>query len=130
MQPLAFIHPTRVYDPTRPDTLVRAPADIEAWLRRHPALAAERAQPVTVGGARGVRFEVRGPPSGRYLEDCADTPCKKLFHTAGIQVSAIRPGQAIELTLLDVDGEPVVIAVAPASRDEAQRVIEELRFPQ
>jgi hypothetical protein len=130
VQPLAFVHPLRVYAPTRPDTLVSAPANLQAWLRRHPAVAAGRAEPVTVGGARGVRFEVRGPPGGRYLEDCARTPCKKLFDTAGIQVSAIRPGQAIELTLLDVRGETVIIAIDPAVADEARRVLDKLRFPQ
>ena len=129
VQPLAFIHPTQVYDPTRPDTLVRAPADIEAWLRKHPALSADPAEPVSVGGADGVRFTVRGPPDGRYLEECAGTRCKKLFYTEGIQVFAIRPGQEIELTVLDVDGEPVVIGVDPAVRAEAQQVIDEMRFP-
>jgi hypothetical protein len=127
--PLAFVHPVRVYDPRRGDTLVRAPADIEAWLRDHPAVAAGRAEPVTVGGARGVRFEIRGPGEGRYLEVCGDTPCKKLFYTGGVQVFAIRPGSVIELTVLDVGGETLVIAVDPPSADKAQRVIETLSFP-
>jgi hypothetical protein len=128
IQPLSFIHPVEVYDPRRPDTLVRGPADIEAWLREHPAVDASRAEQVTVGGERAVRFEIRGPKNGRYLEQCADRPCKRLFYTAAIQVFAIQPGATIELTLVDVGGETVVIAVDPAFREKAYRVIETLRF--
>jgi hypothetical protein len=126
--PLTLVHPVQVFDPRRSDSLVPAPPDIEAWLRDHPAVAAGRAEPVTVGGSRGVRFEIRGPKDGRYLEVCGDTPCKKLFYTMGVQVFAIRPGAVIELTVVEVDGETLVIAVHPAFARKAQRVIETLSF--
>jgi hypothetical protein len=127
--PLSFIHPVQVYDPRRPDTPVRAPADIEAWLRDHPAVAAGPAEPVTVGDLRGKRFVIRGPKDGRYLEDCADKPCKKLFLTQSINVFAISPRSRIDLTVLDVGDETVVISVDPAFAGYAQRVIDTVRFP-
>lgn len=128
VQPLAFVHPDQVYDARRPDTLVRAPADIEAWLRKHPAVDAGRGEAVSVGDEEAVRFEIRGRKDGRYLEVCEDRPCKKLFYTSGIQVFAIQPGATIELTLVDVGGETVVIAVDPTFREKAHRVVETLRF--
>jgi hypothetical protein len=57
---LGFVNVQKVYKPTRTGTLnlVDAPKDMVGWFQQHPYLQTSKPEPVTVGGVKGVQFDV------------------------------------------------------------------------
>ncbi len=59
---LSFVNAQEVYvyEPTRTGTpnLVKAPEEMVGWFQQHPYLQTSKPEPVTVGGVKGVQFDV------------------------------------------------------------------------
>src|SRR5918997_2771851 len=57
---LGFANVQQVYKPNRtgPPNLVDAPKDMVGWFQQHPYLQTSKPEPVTVGGVKGVQFDV------------------------------------------------------------------------
>src|SRR3712207_5940644 len=57
---LGFVNAQEVYKPTRTGTpnVVEAPKDMVGWFQQHPYLRTDKPEPVTVGGVKGVQFDV------------------------------------------------------------------------
>src|SRR5919202_4215406 len=57
---LGFLNVQEVYNTPRTGTPngVDAPKDIAGWLQQHPYLQTSKPEPVTVGGVKGVQFDV------------------------------------------------------------------------
>src|ERR687898_77269 len=57
---LGFVNLQEVYKPTTTGSaiVVDAPKNIAGWLQQHPYLQTSKPEPVTVGGVKGVQFDV------------------------------------------------------------------------
>src|SRR5215208_6508921 len=57
---LGFVNAQEVYKPTKTGTpnVVEAPEDMVGWFQQHPYLQTDKPGPVTVGGFKGVQFDV------------------------------------------------------------------------
>src|SRR5918995_5773351 len=57
---LAFVNAQEVYKPTRTGepNVVDAPKDMVGWLQQHPYLQTSKPEPVTVGGVKGLQFDM------------------------------------------------------------------------
>jgi hypothetical protein len=70
---LSFLNIQEAYKPTRTATpnLVDAPKDMVAWTQQHPYLQTSKPEPVTVGGVKGVQFDVvLGDRPQSYIPTC------------------------------------------------------------
>src|SRR5918995_6872608 len=57
---ITFLNAQEVYKPTKTGTpnVVDAPRNIDGWLQQHPYLQTSNPEPVTVGGVKGVEFDM------------------------------------------------------------------------
>src|SRR5215204_4182084 len=57
---LNFTNVQEVYKPTKTGSaiVVDAPKNIDGWLQQHPYLQTSKPEPVTVGGVKGLQFDV------------------------------------------------------------------------
>jgi hypothetical protein len=57
---LGFVTVQEVYKPTKTGgpNVVDAPEDMVGWFQQHPYLQTSKPEPVTVGGVKGLQFEV------------------------------------------------------------------------
>jgi hypothetical protein len=60
MRGIGFVNPQEVYKPTKTGSLnvMEVPEDMVGWFQQHPYLQTDKPEPVTVGGVKGVRFDV------------------------------------------------------------------------
>src|SRR5215207_8429536 len=89
---LGFVNVQEVYKPTRTGTanVVDAPEDMVGWLQQHPYLQTSKPEPITVGGVKGLQFDVVvGDRPQNYIPTCTsiigNPNCVDLFRlrTAG-----------------------------------------------
>ncbi len=138
---LGFTNIHEVYKPTRTGTpnVVDAPEDMVGWFQHHPYLRTSEPEPVTVGGVKGVQFEVvvkdlpenySGPCVG-YLGDCMD-----IFESSGGVgwIAFMKDNKQRLFVLEDVKGKTVTMGFTiPATEfDEqapkAQKVIDSVEW--
>jgi hypothetical protein len=139
---ITFLNVQEVYKPTttgKPN-VVDAPKNIDGWLQQHPYLQTSKPEPVTVGGVKGVQFEVVvGDLPQNYIGQCtsiAGNPnCVDLFRLrTGGPVLLVEGEKAGVIVLEDVEGETVGIGfVSPASEfgefaPEAQKVLDSVEW--
>jgi hypothetical protein len=55
---LAFWKVQEVYKPGTTLEVVEAPKDLVGWFQQHPYLQTDKPEPITVGGVKGVEFDV------------------------------------------------------------------------
>src|SRR5215218_4495342 len=57
---IGFVNAQEVYKPTKTGTpnVVDAPEDMVGWFQQHPYLQTDKPEPVTVGGVKGMQFDV------------------------------------------------------------------------
>jgi hypothetical protein len=137
-----FSNAQEVYKPTKTGSaiVVDAPKDMVGWLQQHPYLQTSQPEPVTVGGVKGVEFDVGvGDLPKGYNPTCSsiigDPNCVDLVRTSTgglLFVAEGYPGRVIVLE--DLEGETVTIGFfSPASEfeefvPEAQKVIDTVKW--
>ena len=139
---ITFLNVQEVYKPTRTGSanVVDAPKDIVGWEQQHPYLQTSNPEPVTVGGVKGVKFEVvLGEVPQTYSGTCtslvSDTNCVDLFRlSTGGQIPVVEGEKVRVIVLEDLEGETVTIGSgSPASEfeefvPEAQKVIDTVKW--
>ena len=138
---LGFANVQEVYKPTRTvSQIVNAPKDMVGWFQQHPYLQTSKPEPVTVGGVKGLQFEVvMGDRPQYYIPTCTsiigNPNCVDLFRlSTGEPILLVEGDKAGIIVLEDVEGETVTIGfVSPASEfgehaPEAQKVLESVEW--
>jgi hypothetical protein len=138
---LAFVNAQEVYKPTKTGTpnVVEAPEDMAGWFQQHPYLRTSEPEPVTVGGVKGVQFEVvvkdlpenySGPCTTGELGDCVD-----IFESSGVGwIAFLKDNKQRQFVLEDVKGKTVAMGFTiPATEfdeqaPEAQKVIDTVKW--
>ena len=139
---LGFVNVQEVYKPTKTGSaiVVDAPKDMVGWLQQHPYLQTSQPEPVTVGGVKGVEFDVGvGDLPKGYNPTCSsiigDPNCVDIsrLSTGGLLFGA--EGYPVRVIVLeDLEGETVTIGFfSPASEfeefvPEAQKVIDSVKW--
>lgn len=114
-QELAFLRISQVADPSirgLAASQISVPADLYAWLRDHPDLRVGPAEPVTVAGIPGKRFDVR-PQFDRPAH--VDPWCRRnrLFDCTYLAPGLTPPsGAHLRMTLLRPGPQPLLIVMA------------------
>jgi hypothetical protein len=139
---LGFVNVQDVYKPTKTGgaNIVDAPKNIDGWLQQHPYLQTSEPEPVTVGGVKGVQFEVvvGDLPKG-YNPTCStivgNPNCVDLVRLSTGEPIFLAEGYKVGVIVLeDLEGETVTIGfVSPASEyeelvPEAQKVIDTVKW--
>jgi hypothetical protein len=143
---LSFANVQEVYKPTKTGTpnVVEAPKDMVGWFQHHPYLQTDKPEPVTVGGVKGVQFDV-------LVEDLRrrSTPvCVAGYPPPGHCVDLFRPSSRLPggviavyeedkvriIVLEDVKGEEVTIGFSSPAAEfdefalEAQRLLDSIEW--
>jgi hypothetical protein len=139
---LAFVNAQWVFKPTKTGTprVVEAPEDMVGWFQQHPYLQTSEPEPVTVGGVKGVQFEVvvkdlpenYSGPCEWYLGDY----CVDIFESAGGvgSIPFLKDNKQRLFVLEDVKGKTVTMGFTiPATEfdeqaPEAQKVIDSVEW--
>ncbi len=126
----------RIYKPAKTGTpnAVEAPEDMVSWFQQHPYLQTDKPEPATVGGVKGVQFDVVVEVPDDYYSVCG-SDCVGLFRlSTGITVSLWEGDKGRLIVLDDVKGETVTLGfVSPATEfdefaPEAQKVIDTVEW--
>jgi hypothetical protein len=139
---LGFVNLQDVYKPTKTGSaiVVDAPKNIDGWLQQHPYLQTSNPEPVTVGGVKGVEFDVAvGDLPKGYNPTCSSivgTPnCVDLGRlSTGGQIFVAGGDKMRVIVLEDVEGETVTIGFfSPPSEfeefvPEAQKVLDSVEW--
>src|SRR5215218_6018416 len=138
---LGFANVQEIYKPTRTvSQIVDAPKDMVGWFQQHPYLQTSKPEPVTVGGVKGLQFEVVvGDRPQNYIPICTsivgNPNCVDLFRlSTGEPILLVEGDKAGVIVLEDVEGETVTIGfVSPASEfgelaPRAQKVLESVEW--
>jgi hypothetical protein len=139
---LGFVNVQEAYKPTKTGTpnVVDAPEDMVGWLQQHPYLQTSKPEPVTVGGVKGVQFEVVvGDRPQNYIPVCTtivgNPNCVDLFRlSTGWPILLVEGEKVRAIVLEDVGGETVTIGFSsPASEfgelaPEAQKVLDSVEW--
>jgi len=139
---LNFTNVQEVYKPTKTGSanVVDTPKDMVGWQQQHPYLQTSKPEPVTVGGVKGLQFDViLGELPQTYSGSCTaivgNPNCVDLFRlSTGEPILLVEGDKAGIIVLEDVEGETVTIGfVSPASEfgehaPEAQKVLESVEW--
>src|SRR5918998_4789223 len=142
---LGFVNAQWVFKPTKTGTpqLVEPPEDMVGWFQQHPYLRTSEPEPATVGGVKGVQFEVvvkdlpenySGPCvgySGDFSGNCVD-----IFESAGGvgPIFFMKDNKQRLIVLEDVKGKTVTMGFTiPATEfdeqaPEAQKVLDTVEW--
>jgi hypothetical protein len=134
---LGFVNAQEVYKPTKTGTpnVVEAPEDLVGWFQQHPYLQTDKPEPVTVGGVKGVQFDVvvEDLPEDHY--GVCGSDCVDLFRlSTGFQVSQVETDKVRLIVLEDVKEETVIIGFVSLATEfdefapEAQKVIDTVEW--
>ena len=134
---LTFAKIQEVYEPTGTGTpnVVDAPEDLVLWYKQHRYLKTDASQPVTVGGAEGVRFDVAVEDLPEDHRGGCGPDCVATFRTTGGSALGIPEGGLQRVIVLeDVEGETVIVVFGTrATRfdefaPEAQKVLDTVEW--
>jgi hypothetical protein len=139
---LNFANVQEVYKPTTTGSaiVVDAPKDMVGWFQQHPYLQTSKPEPVTVGGVKGLQFDVvLGDLPQTYLGTCesivGQPNCVDLVRlSTGGPIFLVEGDKAGVIDLEDLEGETVGIGFfSPASEfeefvPEAQKVIDTVKW--
>jgi len=129
---------SRFFKPTRTGTtyMTDVPKDVVGWFREHPNLETQKADPIEVGGTKGVRLDlvVGDLPEGHHGE--CGSGCVNLirFSSGGPPLILWQEDEARSILLEDVEGETVITGFAIRATEfdefapEAQKVIDTVRW--
>jgi hypothetical protein len=138
---IGFVNAQEVYKPTKTGTpiVVDAPEDMVGWFQQHPYLQTDKPEPVTVGGVKGVQFDVvvEDLPKdySRVCPGCGVGSGVGIFRLSSGSLVAYREADKSRLIVLeDVKGETVTLGFfSPATEfdefaPEAQKVIDTVKW--
>ena len=137
-----FSNAQEVYKPTKTGSanMVDAPKDMVGWLQQHPYLQTSKPEPVTVGGVKGLQFDVvLGELPQTYIGSCTaivgNPNCVDLFRLSTGEPIFLAEGYPVRVIVLeDLEGETVTIGIfSPASEFEefapkAQKVVDSVKW--
>ncbi len=137
-----FSNAQEVYKPTKTGSanVVDAPKDMVGWLQQHPYLQTSNPETVTVGGVKGVEFDVGvGDLPKGYNPTCSsiigDPNCVDLVRLSTGGSLFVAEGYPVRVIVLeDLEGETVTIGFfGPASEfeefvPEAQKVVDTVKW--
>jgi hypothetical protein len=138
---IGFVKAQEVYKPTRTGTLnvVDAPEDMVGWFQQHPYLQTDKPEPVTVGGVKGMQFDV-------VVEDLPEdysVVCPGCSVGSGVGIFRLSTGFPVAygeadksrlIVLEDVKGETVTLGFSSPATEfdefapEAQKVIDTVKW--
>ena len=126
---MSFTNVKKVYKPTETSTpkLVEAPKDLAGWLQNHPYIETSKPEPITVGGVKGLQFDVvaKGVPEDHY--SLCGTNCVDMFQVSTGNVALFEGEKLHSIVLEDVEGETVYIDHGPDD-PEAQKVVDSVKW--
>jgi hypothetical protein len=139
---ITFLNVQEVYKPTKTGgaKVVDAPEDMVGWTQQHPYLQTSKPEPVTVGGVKGLQFDVvMGDQPQYYIGTCTsiigNPNCVDLFRLrTGGPIWHLEGDKVGVIVLEDVGGETVGIGFfSPATEFEefapkAQKVIDTVKW--
>ena len=134
---IGFVNAQEVYKPTKTGTpnVVDAPEDMVGWFQQHPYLQTDEPEPVTVGGVKGVQFDVVVEDLPEDYSGVCGPDCVDLFRlSTGIPVSLVEADKVRLTVLEDVKGETVIIGFGSPASDfdeyapKAQKVIDTVEW--
>jgi hypothetical protein len=139
---LSFLNIQEAYKPVRTATpnVVDAPKDMVGWLQQHPYLQTSKPEPVTVGGVKGVQFEVvLGERPQYYIPTCTsiigNPNCVDLFRLSTGGKIFVVEGEKISVTVLEeVKGETVMMGFGSPTSEfeefapEGQKVVDSVKW--
>ena len=139
---LNFANVQEVYKPTTTGSaiVVDAPKDMVGWLQQHPYLQTSKPEPVTVGGVKGLQFDVVvGDLPQTYSGTCTtivgQPNCVDLVRLSTGEPILLAEGEKVRVIVLeDLEGETVTIGFfSPASEfeefaPEAQKVLDTVKW--
>jgi hypothetical protein len=134
---IGFVNPQEVYKPTKTGTpnVVEAPEDMVGWFQQHPYLQTDKPEPVTVGGVKGVQFDVVVEDLPENHNGVCGSDCLDLFRlSTGSPVSQVEADKVRLIVLEVVKGETVTIGLASPATEfdeflpEAQKVLDSVKW--
>jgi hypothetical protein len=135
---LAFTNVQGVFKPTESGTtqVVEAPEDLAGWFQHHPYLKTGKPEPITVGGVKGVEFDLtlaEDLPKD-YASECG-TNCVDILSTQGSGHPIAYEGDKTHYVVLeDVEGETVTIDYGGLATDfdkvapQAQKLVDSVEW--
>jgi hypothetical protein len=127
---LSFQRITEVYSPEvegRTASLAPAPADLHAWLRRHPDLRVGPATEVTVAGVSGEQFDIEV----RFKRPVhSDPECRRRFLRTCTLVwagSSYLNGTRLRAIVLRTEPAPLVITMLGLNQRDVETVVNDSR---
>jgi hypothetical protein len=138
---IGFVNAQEVYKPTKTGTpnVVDAPEDMVGWFQQHPYLQTDKPEPVTVGGVKGVQFDV-------VVEDLPEDYsglCPGCGVGSGVGIFRLSSGFPVAygeadksrlIVLEDVKGETVTLGFSSPATEfdefapEAQKVVDSVKW--
>jgi hypothetical protein len=134
---LGFVSPQEVYEPTRsgPPIVVKAPEDMVGWFQKHPYLQTSKPEPVTVGGVKGVQFDVLVKDLPEDYDAVCGRGCLDIFRSSGLGwIAFMEDNKQRVIVLEDVKGVTVTMGFSiPATyfddiAPKAQKVLESVEW--
>ncbi len=112
---LNFLNVEKIHKPTRTGTpnVVDAPKDLAAWFQQHPYLHTEEPEPVTIGGVKGVEFDVIVSDLPKDYYGLCGSDCVDLIGESsggGIYVDEEEKGRIVAVAPVEHVIAPVKIA--------------------
>jgi hypothetical protein len=140
--PSRWIRFSNVKEVYKPGTLgsssevVKAPKDLVGWFQDHPYLKTSKPQPVTVGGVKGMLFDVvvKNLPKDYY--GMCGSDCVDIYSLSGGEkiLAYLEPKKRKVIVLEDVKGSTVAIDFGSSASDfhdflpEAQKVVKSVKW--
>ena len=138
---IGFVNAQEVYKPTKTGTpnVVDAPEDMVGWFQQHLYLQTDNPEPVTVGGVKGVQFDV-------VVEDLPEDysgVCPGCGVGSGVGIFRLSSGSSVAyreadksrlIVLEDVKGETVTLGFSSPATEfdefapEAQKVVDSVKW--
>jgi hypothetical protein len=129
-----FVSAQEVYKPGTL-TVVEAPKDLVGWFQHHPYLKTSKPKPITVGGVKGMQFDVVVEDLPQDNFGACGSDCVDIFSSSSEGWIALREGdKGHAIVLEDVNGETVFIGIASLASafDEfapkAQEVVDSVKW--
>jgi hypothetical protein len=132
---VANVH--EVYKPTRTGTpnIVEAPKDMVGWFQEHPYLQTSKPTPATVGGVKGVQFDVTTETLPEDYFGACGSDCVDIFRPSSGGSKDLREGDKARVIVLEhIKGETVTIGFASRPTEfgefapEAQKVVDSMKW--